>query len=93
MLVEAMSKRLTKYNAIDVGLFKCSYDFFSFLESLKKNSSCSLSVGCNLLIEQKLLGGVDIKDSFWLDIDTPESLHYSRNNDMISELIQKQNIN
>ena len=93
MLVEAMSKELSKYNAIDVGLFKCSYDFFSFLESLNKAGSCSLSVGCNLLIEQKLLGGVDIKDSFWLDIDTPESLHFSRNNDKVSKLIEKQGLN
>ena len=93
MLIEAMSKKLTIYNAIDVGLFKCSYDFFSFLESLNKAGSCSLSVGCNLLIKQKLLGGVDIEDSFWLDIDTPESLHFSRRNNMVSKLIEKQDLN
>ena len=93
MLVKAMSKNLTKYNAIDVGLFKCSYDFFSFLENLNRNSSCSLSAGCNELIRQKLMGGVNIKDSFWLDIDTPDSLHFSRSNHQISELINNQNAN
>ena len=83
-------KNLTKYNAIDVGLFKCSYGFFSFLENLNRNSSCSLSAGCNELIRQKLMGGVNIKDSFWLDIDTPDSLHFSRSNHQIFELINNQ---
>ena len=93
MLVKAMSKNLTNYNAIDVGLFKCNYDFFSFLENLDRNSSCSLSAGCNELIRQKLMGGVNIKDSFWLDIDTPDSLYFSRSNHQISELINNQNAN
>jgi len=90
MMVKSMSKKLKNYNAIDVGLFKCSYQFFSFLENLNKNGSCSLSAGCNELIAQKLLGGVDIKDSFWLDIDTPDALHFSRNNSRVSKLLKNQ---
>ena len=93
MMVQSMSKKLKSYNAIDVGLFKCSYQFFSFLENLNKNSSCSLSAGCNELITQELLGGVDIRDSFWLDIDTPDALHFSRNNIRVSELLKSQNLN
>ena len=93
MVVKSMSKKLKNYNAIDVGLFKCSYQFFSFLENLNKNGSCSLSDGCNELIDQELLGGVDIKDSFWLDIDTPDSLHFSRNNSQVSELLKSQSLN
>ena len=93
MMVKSMSKKLKNYNAIDVGLFKCSYQFFSFLENLNKNGSCSLSAGCNELIAQELLGGVDIKDSFWLDIDTPDALHYSRNNSQVSELLKNQSLN
>ena len=92
MLVQSMSKTLKEYNAIDVGLFKCSYDFFSFLENLNINGSCSLSAGCAKLISQKLMGGVDIKNSFWLDIDTPDALHFSRNNQQISDLINNQNL-
>ena len=87
MMVKSMSKNLKDYNAIDVGLFKCSYKFFSFLENLNKSGSCSLSAGCNELIDQELLGGVDIKDSFWLDIDTPEALHFARNNNHVLNLI------
>ena len=93
MMVQSMSKKLKSYNAIDVGLFKCSYHFFSFLENLNKNGSCSLSAGCNELITQELLGGVDIRDSFWLDIDTPDALHFSRNNIRVSELLKSQNLN
>lgn len=87
MMVKSMSKNLKDYNAIDVGLFKCSYQFFSFLENLNKNGSCSLSAGCNELIDQELLGGVDIRESFWLDIDTPEALHFARNNNHVLDLI------
>ena len=93
MMVKSMSKKLKSYNAIDVGLFKCNYHFFSFLENLNKNGSCSLSAGCNELITQELLGGVDIRDSFWLDIDTPDALHFSRNNSRVSELLKSQNLN
>ena len=93
MVVKSMSKRLKNYNAIDVGLFKCKYQFFSFLENLNKNGSCSLSAGCNELINQELLGGVDIKDSFWLDIDTPDALRFSRNNSRVSELLKSQSLN
>ena len=93
MMVKSMSKKLENYNAIDVGLFKCSYQFFSFLENLNKNGSCSLSAGCNELIDQELLGGVDIKDSFWLDIDTPDALRFSRNNSQVAELLRSQSLN
>ncbi len=93
MMVKSMSKKLKNFNAIDVGLFKCSYQFFSFLENLNKNGSCSLSAGCNELIDQELLGGVDIKDSFWLDIDTPDALHFSRNSSQVSELLKSQSLN
>ena len=93
MMVQSMSKKLKNYNAIDVGLFKCSYLFFSFLENLNKNGSCSLSAGCNELIDQELLGGVDIRDSFWLDIDTPDALQFSRNNNRVSKLLKNQNLN
>ena len=93
MMVQSMSKKLKNYNAIDVGLFKCSYLFFSFLENLNKNGSCSLSAGCNELIDQELMGGVDIRDSFWLDIDTPDALQFSRNNNRVSKLLKNQNLN
>ena len=79
-LVDAMSKDLMKYNAIDCGLFKCKYEFFSFLHKAKENGKYSLSDACNMLIKNHCLGGVNIEDSTWLDIDTPDALNYINNN-------------
>jgi CDP-L-myo-inositol myo-inositolphosphotransferase len=77
--ITAMSKKLTNYNAIDVGLFKCNYKFFNYLTKANKKNNCSLSKACNELILDGYLGGVDISNSYWLDIDTPEALDFARN--------------
>ena len=79
-IVSAMSKDLRKYNAVDCGLFKCKYEFFSILEETKSNGNYSLSDACNILINNQDLGGVNIDDSVWLDIDTPEALDYIKKN-------------
>ena len=36
----------------------------------------SLSDACNVLINDEKMGGVDIGEEFWLDVDTPESVQY-----------------
>ena len=74
-LIKSMAKTLTTYNAVDCGVFKCNYDFFSILETAKENDKYSLSDACNLLIKNKKLGGINICDNFWIDIDTPDSLN------------------
>jgi len=83
-LITSMSKELTDYNAVDCGVFKCRYDFFSVLESARKKGHYSLSEACEILISKNNLGGVDIGKSFWIDIDTPEALEYCRLNAQIS---------
>ena len=79
-LINSMSKQLTDYDAVDCGVFKCRYEFFSILELAREKARYSLSEGCELLISKDNLGGVNIGDSFWIDIDTPESLEYCRRN-------------
>ncbi len=79
-LIEAMSKELTIYNAIDCGIFKCKYEFFNYLEKAKEKNKCSLSDACNLLIKKGLMGSVDIQNNSWIDIDTPEALNFLNNN-------------
>ena len=79
-LIKAMSKNLSKYNAIDCGIFKCKYEFFSYLEKAKAKNNCSLSDACNILIKKKLMGSVDIQNNPWLDIDTPEALDFINRN-------------
>jgi len=79
-LIEAMSKELSIYNAIDCGIFKCKYEFFHYLKKAKEENRCSISDACNLLIKKDLMGSVDIQDNPWIDIDTPEALNFINNN-------------
>ena len=70
----SMSKSLKVFNSIDCGVFKCKYQFFDALEKAIIKGDCGLSDGCNVLINKGKMGGVDIGNSFWLDVDTPESI-------------------
>ena len=51
----------------------------------KDNGKYSLSDACNVLINNQDLGGVNIDDSLWLDIDTPEALVYINKNRKLFE--------
>lgn len=84
-LVSQMSKDLLKYNAVDCGIFKCKYEFFSILQEAKDSGKCSLSDACNILINNQGLGGVNIENSIWIDIDTPEALDYINKNRKLFE--------
>ncbi|MFQ6612348.1 MAG: sugar phosphate nucleotidyltransferase [Fidelibacterota bacterium] len=74
--VTAMSKELDPYDAVDCGVFKCEYDFFNALEIAQKSGNCSLADACNILIKEGSMGGINIGDSFWLDLDTPEAWNH-----------------
>tara|TARA_B110000438_G_scaffold48459_1_gene48827 strand:+ start:9723 stop:10427 length:705 start_codon:yes stop_codon:yes gene_type:complete len=71
-----MSKKLSRYDAIDCGVFKCSFSFFDTLESASESGNSSLADGCNLLINDGRMGGIDIGDSFWMDVDTPDAFEF-----------------
>ena len=79
-IISEMSKDLLEYNAVDCGIFKCKYEFFTILQEAKDSGKYSLSDACNILINNQDLGGVNIGDSVWLDIDTPEALNYLNEN-------------
>ena len=79
-LIRAMSKNLMEYNAVDCGIFKCRYTFFDYLIRAKAENECSLSDACNILINENLMGSVDIKSYPWIDIDTPEALTFINKN-------------
>ena len=83
--ISQMSKDLIKYNAVDCGIFKCKYEFFSILQEAKDSGKYSLSDACNILINNQDLGGVNIEDSMWIDIDTPEALDYINKNRKLFE--------
>tara|TARA_B100000686_G_scaffold318275_1_gene367824 strand:+ start:29650 stop:30369 length:720 start_codon:yes stop_codon:yes gene_type:complete len=86
-LVKSISKDLSDYNAVDCGVFKCRYEFFSILNFAREKASYSLSDGCKLLLKNEKLGGVDVGNNFWLDIDTPDSLEYFNKNHQLQNLI------
>jgi len=72
-IITGMSKTLSEFDAIDCGVFKCNFSFFNALEAANELGNCSLADGCNLFITESRMGGVDIGDSFWMDVDTPDA--------------------
>jgi choline kinase len=72
--IVAIGKHLRDYDAIDTGLFVCSVEVFDYLERAKRNGDCSLADGVRLMAEGNQVRGIDIGDSWWQDIDTPEML-------------------
>lgn len=75
--ISKIGKELPEYDAVDCGLFKCTTGLFHALEQAMVAGDCSLSDGCQVLITQNKFKAVDIGDSFWIDIDTPESLAFA----------------
>jgi len=72
-----IGKQITEYDAFDTGMFLCSPELFSILESAKKNDNCSLSDGMRELGQARRLRAFDIGDASWQDVDTPEALAYT----------------
>ena len=71
-----IGKELTRYDAIDTGMFLCTPAIFSALEQATVNGNCSLSDGMRLLASHRKLRSFDIGDALWQDVDTPEALAF-----------------
>jgi choline kinase len=74
--VVEIGKDLSRYNALDTGMFLCSPALFSCLESVKKNGDCSLSDGMRKLAQRGKLRAFDIGGGHWQDVDSPEALEH-----------------
>jgi 1L-myo-inositol 1-phosphate cytidylyltransferase len=72
--VVAIGKNLTDYDAIDTGLFLCPPEIFEYLEQVKRDGDCSLADGVRAMAADGKVRAIDIGDSWWQDIDTPEML-------------------
>jgi len=72
--VAAIGKDLAQYDAIDTGVFICPLALFDYLERAKKNGDCSLADGVRLMAADGKVRGIDIGESWWQDVDTPEML-------------------
>jgi choline kinase len=71
-----IGKDLTKFDAVDTGMFLCTPAVFSALDQATMNENCSLSDGMRILAANRKLRSVDIGDGVWQDVDTPEALAY-----------------
>jgi len=74
--IRLFGKQLKSYNGIDCGIFKFNHSFFSILKKSIVDQKDSLSDACNLLSINRKMKAVDIGDSLWIDIDTPEMLAF-----------------
>ena len=78
--VTGIGKNLQSYDAIDTGLFVCPTEIFAYLEEAKSGShksDCSLSNGVRLMAGDNKVRAVDINESWWQDVDTPEMLQHA----------------
>jgi 1L-myo-inositol 1-phosphate cytidylyltransferase len=75
--ITAIGKELTRFDAIDTGLFFCQSLVFKALEQARADGDGSLTGGMRRLIDVQQLRAVDIGSRFWCDIDTPQSLEYA----------------
>jgi len=76
----AIDKRLTDFDAVDTGLFRCSPEFFDYLERAKIDGDCSLADGVRLAATEDKARVVDIGDLWWQDVDTPEMFSEAERN-------------
>jgi choline kinase len=74
-----IGKELTRFDAVDTGMFLCTPAIFTALERATVNGNCSLSDGMRLLATNRKLRAFDIGDAIWQDVDTPEALTFGTN--------------
>jgi choline kinase len=72
-----IGKEIPNYDALDTGMFLCSGALFGKLDSSMTNGNCSLSDGMRQLARERSLRALEIGDSRWHDVDTPEALAHA----------------
>jgi choline kinase len=68
--IVAIGKHLTRFDALDTGVFVCTSALFDALERSRAAGDTTLSGGIRQLAARGLMRGVDIGDASWCDIDT-----------------------
>jgi choline kinase len=73
-----IGKSLTRFNAVDCGVFRLNRRFFQALERQIAAGNESISDGARLLIENDDFESISIPgDCRWIDIDTPEAYRHA----------------
>jgi len=61
-------------------LFVCPLEIFDYLERAKsvgRRGDCSLADGIRLMAGDKKVRAIDIGESWWQDVDTPQMLQHA----------------
>jgi Predicted sugar nucleotidyltransferases len=75
--VTGIGKYLREFDAIDTGLFVCPLEIFDYLERAKSDgcqNDCSLADGVRLMAGDGKVRAIDVGESWWQDVDTPQML-------------------
>jgi len=78
-----IGKDLRDYNGIDIGLFVCPLEIFTYLEKAKCASAqtdCGLADAVRLMAADAKARLIEIGDAWWQDVDTPGALRHAENN-------------
>lgn len=71
--IRDIGKELSVYNAFDTGIFSAGPALFDAIEkSGRDNNDYSISGGMMMLAAEHNAIGVDVGDSFWIDVDSPD---------------------
>lgn len=76
--VRHIGKSLSKFNAIDTGVFLCTPVLFDALEKSVAQEQYSLSAGNQILAQEGKLETVDVSGCFWVDVDNEEALRKAK---------------
>ena len=68
--VIAIGKDLSRWDALDTGLFIFTPALFTELEEAQRQGRTTLSAGVQRLAQQRLMRGIEIGASAWCDVDT-----------------------
>ncbi|MCD6257134.1 NTP transferase domain-containing protein [Candidatus Aerophobetes bacterium] len=71
--IRKIGKKLKDYNGVDCGIFLLSPSIFKALEESIEKGDETLSGGVRILAKKRGMRSFDIKDNFWIDIDTKNS--------------------
>ncbi len=82
-----IGKNLEDYNGVDCGIFLLTPSIFEALEESRKSGDETLSGGIRILGENGKVKPLDIKDHFWIDVDT-ESDYLEAKKILVKRLIQ-----
>lgn len=72
--IVAIGKTLSRWDALDTGLFIFTPALFAALEEAQRDGETTLSAGVQRLAARRMMRGVDIGAAAWCDVDTVDDL-------------------